>query len=252
MDRREPRGHIAGVPSRDACHSAKVRGLNYYRRFMADYGAKTAALSLAEHGAYNLLLDICYSTEKPLPASYDALYRLCRAMNKAEQDAVKSVADSFFPVGEDGLRHNQRADEEITKAQSTIAKQRESGVESAARRWSTDGSTHKSTDPAAIQPPTSNPQKEKEYTSPSAPFLAFWQAWPANDRKASKGKCFDIWRQKKLDSQALVIAAHVEAMKGSQSWREGYIPAPITYLRQQRWDGAETAPVASSERRAVM
>ena len=109
--------------------------MNYYRRFMADYGAKTAALSLAEHGAYNLLLDICYSTECGLPASDDAMYRLCRAMTKIEQEAVKSVADRFFPVAEDGLRHNQRADQEIAKAQATIAKQRESGVASASKRW---------------------------------------------------------------------------------------------------------------------
>lgn len=132
--------------------------MNYYRRFMGDYNSKTAALSLAEHGAYNVLLDTCYSTEKPLPASVDSLCRICRAMSRVEQDAVKSVADLFFPVGGDGLRHNRRADDEIAKAQVTIAKQRESGVESAAKRWSTDGLTHKSTDGLAIQPSASNLQ----------------------------------------------------------------------------------------------
>jgi len=132
--------------------------MNYYRRFMADYGSKTAALSFSEHGAYTLLLDICYATERPLPASYESLFRLCRAMSKGEQDAVKNVADQFFPVGEDGLRHNQRADLEIAKAQATIAKQVESGVESAKRRWLTDRSTHESTCSSAIQPPTSNLQ----------------------------------------------------------------------------------------------
>lgn len=122
---------------------------------MGDYASKTADLSLAEHGAYNVLLDTCYSTERPLPGAHDALYRLCRAMSKDEQQAVRNVADRFFPLGSDGMRHNPRAEAEIAKAQATIAKQRESGVESAAKRWSTDGSTHKSTDGAAIQPPTS-------------------------------------------------------------------------------------------------
>jgi len=142
--------------------------MNYYRRFMGDYAKKTAALSLAEHGAYTLLLDELYSTETPLPAEHEALYRLCRAMTKVEQDAVRAVADRFFPVEADGLRHNQRADEEIAKAQATIAKQRESGAEAARKRWSTDGSTHSeptgstdwSTDQLTsglqIQPPTSN------------------------------------------------------------------------------------------------
>ena len=54
--------------------------MNYYRRFMGDYAKKTAALSFAEHGAYTLLLDELYSTETPLPAEHEALYRLCRAM----------------------------------------------------------------------------------------------------------------------------------------------------------------------------
>lgn len=133
---------------------------------MGDYASKTADLSLAEHGAYTVLLDICYSTEKPLPGSYDALYRLCRAMTKAEQDAVKAVADRFFPLGEDDLRRNPRAADEIAKAQATIEKQRKSGADSASKRWLTDGSedgltdrsTHRSTDAAAIQPPTSNLQ----------------------------------------------------------------------------------------------
>lgn len=144
--------------------------MNYYRRFMGDYASKTADLSLAEHGAYTVLLDISYSTEAGLPASYDALFRLCRAMSKAEQDAVKLVADRFFPICPDGLRRNPRAADEIAKAQATIDKQRKSGADSAAKRWSTDGSnhtgpigstdgsTHKSTDPAAIQPPTTNHQ----------------------------------------------------------------------------------------------
>ena len=132
--------------------------MNYYRRYVGDYMRDTMHLSMTEHGAYNLLLDATYATEKPLPEHYEALYRVCRAMSRAEQDAVKSVADQFFPIGVDGLRHNPRADREIGMAQSTIDKQRESGVNSAAKRWSTNRSTHNKTneytDRSAIQPPT--------------------------------------------------------------------------------------------------
>lgn len=87
--------------------------MNFYKRYMGDYGRDTAHLSLAEHGAYALLLDHYYSTESALPAELLALYRLCRAFDKLEQRAVQSVADKFFPVGDDGLRHNERADKEI-------------------------------------------------------------------------------------------------------------------------------------------
>lgn len=128
----------------------------------------TADLSLAEHGAYTMLLDHYYSTEQPLPADIIALCRLCRAMSPEEQAAVKVVADRFFPVMPDGMRHNPRADEEIGSAQGVMEKQRESGLAAARRRWGPDGSTGGSTHPgpdgsgggltggSAIQPPTSN------------------------------------------------------------------------------------------------
>lgn len=92
--------------------------MNFYKRYPADYGRKTARLTLAQHGAYTLLLDEVYSTEAPLPASFDELYRICRAMSKPEQEAVRTVAEQFFPLSPDGLRRNQRAVEEIAQTQN--------------------------------------------------------------------------------------------------------------------------------------
>jgi uncharacterized protein YdaU (DUF1376 family) len=42
--------------------------VNFYKRFIGDIQAKTGALSLAEFGAYDRLLDHYYSTEKAVPA----------------------------------------------------------------------------------------------------------------------------------------------------------------------------------------
>jgi uncharacterized protein YdaU (DUF1376 family) len=102
--------------------------LNYYERYCGDYQRDTAHLSLAEHGAYTMLLDTYFSVEKPLPSDLPSLYRVCRAMTRLEQQAVKSVAEQFFPVSEvDGLRHNQRADREIAKARPKIEAARING-----------------------------------------------------------------------------------------------------------------------------
>jgi hypothetical protein len=41
------------------------------------------------------------------------------------------------------------------------------------------------------------------------------------------------------------IVAHVQALKLSIDWRKeggAYIPAPLVYLHQRRWEGAETSP----------
>lgn len=76
-------------------------------------------------------------------------------------------------------------------------------------------------------------------TSPSAPFVSFWGAWPKSERKQSRGECWEVWRKRKFDAISQTIIAHVVAMTKSDSWKEGFIPAPKVYLTQQRWEGAE-------------
>ena len=42
--------------------------MNYYKRHIGDYAAATRHLSMLEHGAYTMLLDVYYTSEQPLPA----------------------------------------------------------------------------------------------------------------------------------------------------------------------------------------
>ena len=102
--------------------------MNYFELYPGDYRRDTARLSLAEHGAYLLLMADYYASEQPLPADLPALYRIVGAQGAAEQRAVRSVADQYFPVAEDGLRHNARADREIAKAQKRIHAARQNGA----------------------------------------------------------------------------------------------------------------------------
>lgn len=72
-------------------------------------------------------------------------------------------------------------------------------------------------------------------------FAAFWLAWPANGRRQAKGKCFDAWKRASAENDSQAIIAHVERLKDSEDWRKNggaYIPAPLTYLNQRRWEGA--------------
>lgn len=109
--------------------------MDYYKRYMGDYGRDTGRLSMLEHGAYTLLLDDYYSTREPLPADLEGLYRICRATTKPEQAAVGVVANKYFPVCEDGKRHNGRADEEIAKWDALSAQASEAGRAGAQKRW---------------------------------------------------------------------------------------------------------------------
>lgn len=103
--------------------------MNFFKLYIGDYQRDTAHLSVTEHGAYMLMLQHYYATEKPLPTG-KALHRMLRAQDRAERDAIDAVVAQFWTVTDDGLI-NGRADEEITKAgkqadtNARIARERE-------------------------------------------------------------------------------------------------------------------------------
>ena len=101
--------------------------MNFYKRFVGDFQAKTGHLSLAEVGAYDRLLDHYYATERRLPDDVDACCRITRAMTKEERKAVESVLKQFFEL-DDGGYSQSRADEMIAEAQPKIAANRTNGV----------------------------------------------------------------------------------------------------------------------------
>ena len=73
-------------------------------------------------------------------------------------------------------------------------------------------------------------------------FEDFWKAWPRSERKGGKSTCLAKWNKLKLDTQADQIIKHVEWMKTTDAWKKAdgaYIPAPLVYINQMRWDGAE-------------
>lgn len=100
-------------------------------------------------------------------------------------------------------------------------------------------------DPPKEPPPSSSSSssEEKHSSVPDIPdgFARFWRAWPATDRKVDKAGCLRKWSAKKLEPLADRILADVEISKQSKSWREGFEPAPSTYLNQRRWEKDETA-----------
>jgi hypothetical protein len=73
-------------------------------------------------------------------------------------------------------------------------------------------------------------------------FERFWQAWPRSPRKEARGECLKAWQKAKAEPAADLVVAHVERLKASPGWsKQGgeFIPAPLVYLNQRRWEGAE-------------
>ena len=99
---------------------------SWYPRYPGDYGRDTGHLSMIEHGAYTLLLDHHYSTQKPLPANDKQLLRICSAVAPDEQAAVMSVVNEFFTMRKGGWV-NPRAWAEISKQLELSKKRQEAG-----------------------------------------------------------------------------------------------------------------------------
>lgn len=75
-------------------------------------------------------------------------------------------------------------------------------------------------------------------------FDRFWEVWPAGERKQARGRCLEVWRKRGFEVDATAVLAHVESAKRSADWLQGFVPAPLVYLNQRRWEGADTAPKA--------
>lgn len=99
-----------------------------------------------------------------------------------------------------------------------------------------------STDSTDSTKAVSSKHKHKNIPPPSGAFLRFWTAWPPNERKQARGKCWDVWRKGDFDQEAELILSHVDSLKSGRGWSEGFVPMPLTYLNQRSWEGADCTP----------
>ncbi|WP_051061959.1 helix-turn-helix domain-containing protein [Paraburkholderia kururiensis] len=77
---------------------------------------------------------------------------------------------------------------------------------------------------------------QKTVGAPTSKFERFWQMWPQSPRKVDKADCRKHWERHNLDVKAEVIIAHLQAMKLTKQWKDGFEPAPETYLNGKRWE----------------
>ena len=149
--------------------------MNWFKLYIGDYQRDTAHLSVTEHGAYLLMLQHYYATEKPLPTG-KALHRMLRAQDKVEREAIDTVAAQFWTDTPAGLV-NGRADVELTKAGAqadtnrAIAQARETRRKAA--REPHDESTNRATKVQPNQTPDTRhqttPTSVGEFSTTDAP-----------------------------------------------------------------------------------
>lgn len=70
-------------------------------------------------------------------------------------------------------------------------------------------------------------------------FDEFWNLYP-NVRKNNKKGCLEKWKNKNLDLIADKVIGYVKMMKETKQWKEGFVPAPMTLINQERWEDGTT------------
>lgn len=232
--------------------------MNFFKLYIGDYQRDTAHLSIAEHGAYMLMLQHYYATEKPLPVG-KALHRMLRAQDKTERDAIDTVAAQFWVESDAGL-DNSRATEEIRKAVHQRTVNQEIGKRGG-RPKATGHKTESVSESDGEREPINNPnhsqtpKKEKEPPNPPAAnaasmpdgFANFWHVYPRHTGKANAVKA---WAKLKPNEELQAqILASVAVQAKSRDWlKDGgqFIPHPATWLNGRRWEDETDRTIAPS------
>lgn len=242
----------------------------FYKRYIGSIQAKTGHLSLSEFGAYDRLLDHCYSTEKPLPLDMEVCFRIARATTQSEKKAVISVISQYFVQQDDGYVQH-RVLEETADAMLKIEASRTNG------RLGGRPKKEPKNNPVGFEnEPNKNPvgfenetqqepsdkarqrQRQKEiqiHPLPPEPdgsgdggrFERFWSAYPRKSGKDDARKAFE--KRKPDDALLSSMLAAIAFQRASPQWvKDGgqFIPYPATWLRQGRWMD-ETAVGATQE-----
>lgn len=227
--------------------------MNFVKLYIGDYLRDTGTLTVAEHGAYVLMLLHHYATETGLPQGKE-LHRLLRAETKADREAIDSVCARFWYAGADGKLFNKRADMEILKAEHQRDVNRSVGkLGGRPKRDESESKPNRlavGTEAEENHNPNQTPDTSKDISTASqshppagglaAGFADFWLAWPKGERKQDKAKCLEHWKRNLLHLKADAILADVRVKRATQKWSEGFVEAPLVYLRGKRWeDGVE-------------
>ena len=106
----------------------------------------------------------------------------------------------------------------------------------------TRGWLEKDYEPVRIEKRREREEKNIYVVKTTDRFSEFWDLYPTT-RKVNKKTCLERWANKNLDAIADEVISYVKKMKDSKSWKEGFSPAPLTLLNQERWNDGDVPNV---------
>lgn len=200
--------------------------MNFYQHHIGDFKKDTDFLSHEDRSIYLELIWMYYDQEQPLVNDVPLLARKSRARPEQVEDLLK-----LFFIFKDDAWHHTRIDAEL----QSVYERSEKAREAAQARWNNANAmqTHTKRNANAMLPNTHNPEPKDIYSSE---FKRFWSNWPKHQRKTKQFEAWKSWKKQKLDSRVDEIIYHVQkSLMVKESWKEGFIPLPVTYLNQKQY-----------------
>ena len=235
-------------------------GLPYFPMFPTDFEADTSHLTLAEDGAYNRLLRLCWMTPGcSLPDDETWIIRRMRARSDDEVSAVQGVISEFFTAS-NGRLSNARLTKEWLAANEAHEKRKTAGRKGGKAKSLKYNEKQLSNDKAKPKQPEPEPEpyitldtnvSNLRVEAPKK-FQEFWDQFPhrhgAKKGRASAQKKYAAAVRSGISEQKILSAAI--AYQRDADVLRGYGKGPVPWLNQKCWeDEIATEQPAQPERR---
>ena len=198
--------------------------LPYFPMYPSDFEAKTSHLTIAEDGAYNRLLRICWMTPGcTMPADEAWIMRRARAVTDDDKAAVLAVLAEFFTV-ENGRYSNAKLMRIFHEANEVHEKRKNAGAKGGRAKSLKSNATASSNAKAMPKQPEPEPEpyKERDTNVSLVPF-APKPASPLAEAVKIYNEAAEqaVWPkvQKLTPARSKSLAARLKECGGIEGWQ---------------------------------
>ena len=206
-------------------------------------------MSVEAIGIYIRLLIYQWINGK-IPAKDSMLVRIAGCSYDQFMECWGEEVGRCFEEVDDGTGpayRNKRLKIERDKVLAATEQRRQAGKKSGeARRKKSKKQQHRTTvehpfEREGNEKATIQSHNHKDIGSPASPttsapsrFDEFWKLYP---KKVARKPCLAKWKARKLDRVADQIIENVrERIEKDSQWLRGFVPNPLTYINQDRWE----------------
>jgi len=215
----------------------------YFPFYVSDFDGDTRHMSVESIGIYIRLLIYQWINGK-IPGSEPMMVRIAGCGHDQFMESWENEIGTCFEKFDDGpvvSYRNKRLQIERDKVLAATEQRRQAGKKSGeSRRKTSKKQPHRTGVPfpferegnetATIQSHNHNQSKDK----PIDRFAEFWETYP---KKSGKKPCLAKWKARRLDRLADQIIQNVrDRIEGDSQWLRGFVPNPLTFINQDRWD----------------